>query len=94
MQVGAKKLKFLGCIISESGIQIDPAKINFIKHFSIPQNAKKVHNFLGLVNFSIQFVPHLATISQPLRVLLQKGVPFKWYKQRQESFQQLKDLIE
>ncbi|KAI5055206.1 hypothetical protein GOP47_0030351 [Adiantum capillus-veneris] len=47
-----------------------------------------------MANFSLQFVPHLATISSPLRQLLHKDTPFNWTTHCEQSFSQLKQLIQ
>ena len=68
-QWGATTLKFLGFIISATGISMDPAKIKAITDYQQPANVKSLQSFLGLVNFSLRFVPQLATITQLLRFL-------------------------
>ncbi len=55
---------------------------------------KKLQSFLGLINFSLRFVPHLATITQPLRNLLVKGHIFNWTSDCQQSFEHVKRLVQ
>ena len=93
-QWGAATLKFLGFIISATGISMDPAKIKAITNYPQPTNVKSLQSFLGLVNFSLRFVPQLATITQPLRLLLKKDTPFSWSKACIESFRQIKRIIQ
>ena len=93
-QWGATTLKFLGFIISATGINMDPAKIKAITDYLQPANVKSLQSFLGLVNFSLRFVPQLATITQPLRLLLKKDTPFSWSKACIESFRQIKRIIQ
>jgi len=45
------------------------------------------------VNYYGKFIQHLSTITQPLNHLLCKGVPWKWTKQCQSAFQELKDQL-
>ena len=92
-QWGATSLKFLGFIISATGISMDPAKIKAITDYPIPANVKTLQSFLGLVNFSLQFVPQLATVTQPLRMLLKKGTQFIWSTACINSFDEIKKLI-
>jgi hypothetical protein len=75
---GSTSLKFLGYIISAVGIQMDPAKITCIVEFPQPNLVKKLQNFLGLINFWLRFIPHLATITAPMCQLLIKKTPFQW----------------
>ena len=91
-QSGATTLKFLGFIISAIGISMDPTKIKAITDYPQPENVKSLQSFLGLVNFSLRFFPQLATITQPLRLLL-KDTPFSWSTTCVESFRQIKRII-
>ena len=92
-QWGATSLKFLGFIISATGISMDPAKIKAITDYPTPANVKTLQSFLGLVNFSLRFIPQLATVTQPLRMLLKKGTPFTWSTACIDSFNEVKKLI-
>ena len=58
-----------------------------------PKVSAKVRSFLGLVNFSRRFVSDLATKADPLRRLTQKNVSFKWEKDQEEAFQELKSSL-
>ena len=54
-QWGVTSLKFLGFIISATGISMNPAKIKAITDYPTPTNVKTLQSFLGLVNFSLRF---------------------------------------
>ena len=41
----------LGHIISQNGIEVDPAKIRVISNLSVPQNQKDIRSFLGHVGY-------------------------------------------
>ena len=92
-QWGVASLKFLGFIISAIGISMDPAKIKAITDYPTPANAKTLQSFLGLVNFSLRFIPQLATVTQPLRMLLKKGAQFMWSTACINNFNEVKKLI-
>ena len=62
-QWGATSLKFLGFIISATGICMDLAKIKAITDYPTLANVKTLQSFLGLVNFSLRFIPQLATVT-------------------------------
>ena len=42
-----KEIKFLGHVVSESGITTDPEKISAVRDWPIPTSAKQVRSFLG-----------------------------------------------
>ena len=90
---GATTLRFLGFMILEKRIQLDPAKTRAVAEYPKPSNIKSLQSFLGLVNFSLRFVPHLATITNPLRKLLKKDQPYQWTEECEKSFQTIKQLI-
>ena len=46
-----KQVKFLGFIISNKGIKIDPDKVKSIVEWPTPTNKKEVQLFLGFINF-------------------------------------------
>ena len=58
-----------------------------------PKDSVEVRSFLGLVNFSGRFFSDLATKAEPLRRLTQKNVPFKWEKDQEKAFQELKNSL-
>ena len=72
---------------------MDLAKIKAITDYPTPTNVKTLQSFLGLVNFSLQFVPQLATVTQPLRMLLKKGTQFIWSTACINNFDEIKKLI-
>jgi hypothetical protein len=43
-----KEVSFLGHIISEGGISIDPSKVNNVLSCNTPQNVLDIRSFLGL----------------------------------------------
>jgi hypothetical protein len=48
---GVSAIKFLGFIIHENGIKIDPKKIEAIQKIQAPSCKKDVQKFIGKVNF-------------------------------------------
>ena len=65
-----EEVKFLGHIISGSGVSTDPKKIKSIKEW--PKNVKEVQRFLGLCNYYRRFVRNFAAIAKPLHALTKK----------------------
>ncbi|CAI7823191.1 unnamed protein product [Closterium sp. NIES-54] len=53
-------LEFLGHVISEAGVEIDPKKLDTVKTWHPPTNITELHSFLGLVNYVRWFVPDMA----------------------------------
>ena len=91
---GSTCLRFLGYVISSDGIQMDPEKTEAVQKFPRPTTVKQLQRFLGLLTFSLRFIPRLADLSAPLRALLQKDAPFLWTEACESSFLQLKRTLQ
>ena len=46
---GVDKIMFLGHILSENGVQVDPSKTEKVQNFPIPKTQKELRGFLGYV---------------------------------------------
>jgi hypothetical protein len=71
-------VSFLGHIISNGGISVDPAKDREILAWSIPSTVTEVRSFLGLVGYYRQFIEGFSKIVKPMTSLLEKGKEFNW----------------
>jgi hypothetical protein len=81
---------FLGHIISNGGISVDPAKVNGIVEWSIPRTVTEIRSFFRLAGYCWRFIEGFSKISKPMTSLLEKGREFKWDWKSQDSFNQLK----
>ena len=59
----------------------------------VPSTRTELQRFLGMINYLGKFIPNLATITTPLRVLLQKDIVFSMEKPQIEAIEKLKDLV-
>ena len=84
------RVKFLGHVISFSGIEADPDKLQAIADLPPPQNVQEVRTFLGMVNQLSTFSEHLAEKTKTIRDLLQKGNQWTWEREQQKAFEQIK----
>lgn len=50
-QLFCRSVKYLGHIVSESGIQTDPDKVSSVTSWPRPTNAKELRSFLGLTGY-------------------------------------------
>jgi hypothetical protein len=88
------RIKFLGHMISEEGIQTDPDKIDAVRDWPTPKNAKEAHSFIGLAAYYRRFIKNFAQIAQPLYQLV--NVPpkdFQWFPEHQHAFDKLKEQL-
>ncbi|XP_058977362.1 uncharacterized protein K02A2.6-like [Musca domestica] len=89
----ARRLLFLGHILSDKGINPDPEKIDTIMNFRPPTNKEELRSFLGLVTYLGKFIPDLADLTDKLRNLMKKDVKFDWGHREDEAFLKLKQQL-
>jgi hypothetical protein len=87
------RIHYLGHIIFEEGIAVDPEKIEAIKGWTTPKNVIEVISFMGLARYYIRFIVGFSRISHLITSLKRKGVKFQWTTKCEKSFQQLKRLL-
>jgi hypothetical protein len=73
-----KEVTFLGHIITNGGIKVDPNKISEILNWKQPTDVSKIRRFLGLAGYYKRFIEGFSKIVKPLTSLLEKGKEFKW----------------
>ena len=89
-----KNIQYLGHLISDEGIQPLPEKLESIAKMPVPQNAKQVKQFLGLVGYYRKFVPCFSDIARPLTQLTRKNEGFNWSTECDKCFHMLKDYLQ
>ena len=72
-----REVSFLGHIVSEEGIQVNPKKIEVIIEWKPPRNVTEVYSFLELASYYRMFVKGFSMSAAPMTRLLQKNVRFE-----------------
>ncbi|KAL9858921.1 putative nucleotidyltransferase, Ribonuclease H [Arabidopsis thaliana] len=88
-----KKIGFMGHVISEEGVAVDPEKITTITQWPRPKNATEIRSFLGLAGYYRKFVEGFASIAKPLTQLTCKDAKFEWTEACEECFGKLKEHL-
>jgi reverse transcriptase-like protein/integrase-like protein/chromodomain-containing protein/p58 integrase-like protein len=84
------KVEYLGMIIEEGKISMDPGKLRGIRDWPPPTTLKQVRGFLGFGNFYRRFIRHFSNLAKPLNDLLKKDQRFEWTDDCQKAFDELK----
>ena len=84
------KIEYLGMIIEEGRISMDPIKLGGIRDWPIPTMVKQVRSFLGFGNFYRKFISHYSNLARPLNDLTKKDWKFEWTPECQNAFDTLK----
>jgi len=68
--LGVSAGKFLGFIIHDKGIEVDPKRIEKIKKVKAPTCKKDLQKFLGKVNYLRRFIANLSEKIVPFTPIL------------------------
>lgn len=93
VELRVPEVKYVGHVIGRDGLKVDPEKVRAIVNMPEPTDVQSVRRFLGLVQYVSKFIPNLAEISEPLRLLTKSDVLWHWDKQQIDSFAKLKNLL-
>ena len=88
-----QKVRFLGHVVSASGISTDPDKTEVVSNWPTPTDKREIQQFLGLVNYYRRFIKNFASLAKPLQRLTEKNVTFEWNESCQNAFDQLRACL-
>jgi hypothetical protein len=86
----APEIPVLGCFVGKNGVRVDPEKVKAIDDWPEPKNVKQLRQWLGLANYLHKYTRNYAALVQPLTQLLKKDVEWKWSKDHQTAFEEVK----
>ena len=75
---GVSAGKFLGFLVHNREIDVDPSKASAIATMKAPTSHKELKSFLGRLSYIKRFIPGLATVMAVFTPLMKKGVLFVW----------------
>ncbi|GBN54720.1 Retrovirus-related Pol polyprotein from transposon 17.6 [Araneus ventricosus] len=93
LQYRVSEVKYVGQIISKSGIKPDPDHIQAIVEMPTPKSKTEVRRLLGMINFLSKFIPNLSKVTATLREIIHENVEFNWGKEQEMSFENIKELL-
>jgi hypothetical protein len=85
-----KEVSFLGHVISNGGVSVSPKNVVDVLKWSPPETVGDIRSFQGMARYYRRFIEGFSSITKPMTTLLEKGQPFKWTKQCQSTFEELK----
>ncbi|CAG2218638.1 unnamed protein product [Mytilus edulis] len=86
----AQSCVFLGHLISKDGILPPADRVQAIQEYPAPRNVKELRRLIGLFNWFKKFIPNFSATISSLTRLLQKNQTFKWGKEQDTAFNDLK----
>ena len=93
LQFKLREIKFMGNIVTDTGIRTDPDKVKAITEMEPPANKSALLRFIGMANYLSPYCKNLSSTIQPLRMLTHDGVSYSWSDEQQSAFAKAKTLI-
>ncbi len=80
------KVNYVRLLIGRNGIEPQSNRTQAIQSIKMPTNISELRSFLGVCNYSRQFIENYADIARPLTSLLKKDEPFVGRKHRTQQW--------
>jgi ribonuclease HI len=90
---GVSAGKFLGFLVHQRGIDVDPARASAIATMKPPTTHKELKSFLGKLSYIRRFIPGLAAVTSTFAPLLKKGASFHWSTECQKAFEKVQNIM-
>ena len=90
---GVPSGKLLGFIVSNRGIEANPAKIRALSHLAIPTDLKHIQKLAGCVAALSRFISRLGENALPLYYLLRRTEHFMWTDAAAAGLDEIKTLL-
>ncbi|GBN97676.1 Transposon Tf2-8 polyprotein [Araneus ventricosus] len=91
LQYRVSEVKYVGQIISKSGIKPDPDHIKAIVEMPTPKSKTEVRRLLGMINFLSKFIPNVSKVTAPLREIIHENVELIGERNKKCHLKTLKD---
>ncbi|MES9879356.1 MAG: pol polyprotein, partial [Sedimenticola sp.] len=88
-----KQVKFLGKLVTEQGISIDPSKLEAVDSWPVPTNQTELQSFLGFINYHRDHIQNFAQIASPLYDLSTQKGSITLSDEHLEVFESLKQTV-
>ncbi|XP_050899987.1 uncharacterized mitochondrial protein AtMg00860-like [Lathyrus oleraceus] len=86
-------VKFLGHVISQGGVAMDPSKVEDVINWERPKNASEVRSFLGLTGYYRRFIKGFSQLDLPMTQLTLKETSFSWDSKCGQILMSLKERL-
>lgn len=88
-----KEVKFLGRMVSQKGVSVNPDNTEAVLKWPRPTNVKEVESFLGFVNYHRDHLKGYASLAAPLYELTGPKTVFNWGERHEQSFEGLRSAM-
>ena len=88
-----KEVHFLGHIVGQEGVRVDPEKTQKVQQWPVPQTVRQLRGFLGLASYYRRFIKDYSLIAAPLTKLTGGRGRIPWEDEQQQAFEELKKQL-
>ena len=102
-EFGRNRIHFLGHVIGENFVQMEPDKVDAVRNWTEPTTKKELQAFLGFTNFYRRFIRGYAEITSPLSDLTSRSagadgsaggkLPSPLPEEAKKAFDKLKEML-
>jgi hypothetical protein len=92
-QLFLKQVRYLGHIISPSGIIMNPEKMEAVKSWPRLTDKHQLRNFLGLCTYYRRFISGFMDIAKPLTRVTEEKWTFKWSTEAETALKAVKEAV-
>uniref|UniRef100_A0A8C6LTI7 Gypsy retrotransposon integrase-like protein 1 n=1 Tax=Nothobranchius furzeri TaxID=105023 RepID=A0A8C6LTI7_NOTFU len=88
-----RSVSFLGYMISDKGLTMDPQKVQAVRDWPLPTSLKQLQSFLGFCNFYRRFIKDFSTIVAPLTSLTRPSPPSQPFRLTPDAVRAFQHLV-
>ena len=86
-------MTFLGHVVSDQGVKVDPRKTEVVKKWTKPLTPTDIRSFLRMGGYYCRFLEVFSSIAAPHTTLKKNKAKFEWTETCEKSFQDLNDRL-
>lgn len=83
---GVRAGKFLGYMVTEKGVEVNPDQVKATQDMKAPNNIKDVQTLTGRIAALSRFLSRVAEKRYPFFKVLRKGSRFEWSEESEMAF--------
>ena len=91
--LGQSKVVFLGFMVTDEGITINPERTDKIRNLPAPKTRKQVQQVLGFLSYYRKFIPNFSKKAAPIVAMLKKDSSVVWTEECKQIFDELKEIL-
>ena len=89
----SSSVEYLGHRVDATGLHTTKSKVEAVQEAPQPSSVPELRSFLGLVHYYGKFMPNLATLLNPLNLLLKDGAEWVWTEECSQAVKEAKQLL-